>query len=74
MPSLKQILRQTIKEKGYLPINEVYQIANDLNRKQSNAERRLRHSESPEIEAVRDKYQRVIGYRWLEEPKQLNLI
>jgi len=47
-------------------INEVYRIADSMNRKRSNAERRLRPSESPRIQTIKHaKKGYIIGYRWI---------
>lgn len=74
MPSLKQTLTDAIRQNNYLSINEIYRLADEYGCKRSNAERRLRPSESPNIKAVSNKRGATIGYRWLNKPKQLNLI
>jgi hypothetical protein len=62
--SLKKILNERIIKEGYLSIQEIYQICDDLHYKASNAERRLRPSESPGVEAVYDdKGKYIKGYK-----------
>ena len=63
--SLIKTLNDKIKEAGYLSIEEIYQICEDDHFKQSNAERRLRKSESPNIAPVyNDKPRYIKGYQW----------
>lgn len=65
--SLKSELQKLIRERGYMSIDDIEAYCKRNNYKLSNAERRLRSSESPMIEAVRkDNY--IIGYR----PKRYN--
>jgi hypothetical protein len=52
MTSLRSTLNALIKEKGYLSYEEIVRITLEEGYKPSNAERRLRHSESPDIEPV----------------------
>jgi len=65
--SLKQILQSEIKDRGYLPLDEVHTIASEQGHKQSTAERKLRHSESPTIQAVENDKGMIIGYQWIGE-------
>lgn len=65
--SLKSQLNQIIKDRkgGVVSINEVYQFCDKNFYKRSNAERRLRKSDSPNVRPVfKDGY--IIGYRWAE--------
>jgi hypothetical protein len=65
--SLKKVLNERIRKEGYLSIEEIYQICEDLHYKQSNAERRLR--ESPRVEAVYDDKRKYIkGYKVISRP------
>lgn len=79
--SLRQILNDEIKNCGYVTIDRINQITSDLGYKQSNAERRLRKSESPSVEAVFNK-NHIVGYKYksniverfenLRKPKVIN--
>lgn len=51
--SLKTLLTELIWSRGYLSTRELEAFCRENNYKISNAERRLRQSESPTIEAVR---------------------
>ena len=63
--SLKALLQSEIKRRGYLSIQELEDFARRENKKLSNAERRLRPSESPMIEKVMDeRNHHIIGYRY----------
>lgn len=73
--NLKQQLIQTIETRGYVPLNELHQIASDLGHKQSTAERILRKiAEENKIQADRNGKKFIRGYRYVNEPQQLNLI
>lgn len=65
--SLIKILNDKIKEAGQLSVEEVEIIAKDNGRKISNAERRLRKSESPNIAPVKNKKGYITAYRWIGE-------
>lgn len=69
--SLKSQLTQLIKSRSgtMVSINEIYLLCQTESYKLSNAERRLRPSESPNVERV-FKNGAIIGYRW-REPGQL---
>ena len=62
MKSLKNELQRIIRERGYLSTNQVEAYCKEHGYKMSNAERRLRVSDSPMIEAV-TKNGAIIGYR-----------
>lgn len=62
MTSLKELLNQKIRELGYLSAEQVYKICLEEGYKLSNAERRLRASESPDIEPVMAKSKRGTNY------------
>lgn len=70
MMSLRSTLHSYIKEKGYASYEECVRICMEEGYKPSNMERRLRHSESPAIEAVMGTSKRgmsyIKGYRWIE--------
>lgn len=67
--SLHQILMDTIKEKGQITIAEVYDICAVNGYKQSNAERRLRKSESHLIEPIwNETHKYIAGYKWVGMP------
>lgn len=63
---LKQKLNELIRNRGgaIVPIQEIYQICLADHYKQSNAERCLRHSESPDVIPVKNPQGAIIGYRW----------
>ena len=64
--SLKTILNNEIRNFGYITISEVYEIAKREGHKASNAERRLRRSESPNVKAIYsvEPPRAIIGYEW----------
>ena len=68
--SLKKTLYLHIQSRypKSLTIQEVHIIARSLNKKESNAERRLRPSESPCVETIRNEKGHITGYRW--KPKE----
>lgn len=70
MTSLRQQLNNEIKRKGYLSYEEMVKICLEEGYRISNAERRLRKSESPEIEAVMGVSKR--GTSYVKGWKQLN--
>jgi hypothetical protein len=79
--SLKSTLHEEIRKTGYMPIERVYDICAELHYKTSNAERRLRQSESPMIAPVMSENGKYIkGYKWLglpeikKEPVQTSLL
>ena len=63
-PALKKYLITEIMKQGYLTLEQVHAIAESLGHKESTAERRLRESESPLIEAVRNEKGYIQGYRY----------
>lgn len=65
MTSLRAILNKEIRERGYLSVNEVEVLCKRENHKMSNAERRLRHSESPNVEPVKNDKGAIVGYKYL---------
>jgi hypothetical protein len=69
--SLKSNLQQIIKDRkgGIYTLNELEDYCHKANYKLSNAERRLRRSESPDIERVY-KNGAIIGYKYEEHDKQ----
>lgn len=70
MKGLKQTLHDEIKRRGYLSSYDVEKICHELHYKLSNAERRLRESESPEIERVM-KDGVIVGYRMKQGDQKL---
>jgi len=68
--SLKSILIKEIREKGQVSIDRIYQITDEMGHKRSNAERRLRASESPEIEAIYSGKGAIVAYRYIKKPEQ----
>ena len=72
--SLHSHLNRIIKERGYLSREEMEKIVRDMQFSVSNAERRLRRSESPNVTEVMGKNQRgitvIVGYRWNGEEVQ----
>lgn len=73
--SLKKTLQDTIKSyNGEICPNYVIEaICRRLNKKISNGERRLRASESPEIQSVKNGKGFIIGYRFIKD-NQLALL
>ena len=65
--SLKSKLNEAIKQKGYMSFDEVKRYTEELGYKLSNAERRLRRSESPNLERVMKKGA-IVGYKWINKP------
>lgn len=67
--SLKTILNNLIAQRGYVSSEEVYHICQEEGFKLSNAERRLRRSESPNVEPVMAKSKRgtmyIKGYKFI---------
>ncbi len=73
--SLKQTLKQVIQKRGYVPLNELHQIAEDMGHKESTAERVLRMiAQEKEVIPETNGKKFIKGYRWSREPQQLNLI
>lgn len=66
--SLKANLQQLIKERypETLTLNELEAYCHKARYKLSNAERRLRASESPNIRAIRNPKGAIIAYQWLK--------
>jgi len=62
--SLKSELNNLIREKGQVSIQEVYSYCYEHGYKQSNAERRLRQSESPDIQPIYSDKGHIKGYKW----------
>jgi hypothetical protein len=65
MKSLKYELNQAIKRSGYLTVDQVNDLTEELGYKRSNAERRLRKSESPFIRTVTNSKHYIIGYKYV---------
>lgn len=64
--ALNNLIRNNRGEPVWLPEIEKFCKANSY--KLSNAERRLRRSESPNVEPIfNDKHTAIIGYRWRKE-------
>ena len=63
--SLRSLLNSEIQRRGYLSLNEVHAIALRELKKASNAERRLRKSESPDVDAVVNEKGHIVGYKWV---------
>ena len=61
--SLKQRLNEAIKINGSMTFDEIKKYTEELGYKLSNAERRLRPSESPNIERI-EKNGAIVAYRW----------
>ncbi len=63
---LKQKLNELIKSRGgaIVPINEIYNLCLENHYKQSNAERCLRKSQSPDVIPVKNPQGAIIGYKW----------
>ena len=70
--SLQVILNNLIQNKGYVPYEEVVRVTLEEGYKVSNAERRLRRSESPKVKPIMKTSKRgtryIGAYEW-EEPK-----
>lgn len=67
--SLKSLLHSEIQRRGYLSLSEVHAIAAREGHKLSNAERRLRASESPDVKAVTNEKGFIVGYKWIGASK-----
>ena len=65
--SLKSKLNEAIKLRGYMSFDEVKRYTEELGYKLSNAERRLRRSESPNLDRVM-KDGAIVGYKWINKP------
>jgi len=65
--SLRASLNQIIYNRrgDIVSINEIYDYCKKANFKQSNAERCLRPSKSPNVESIK-KNGYIIGYKWIE--------
>lgn len=64
--SLKQKLYEELQIKGYITLDEVHAIAHREGKKESNAERTLRPSNSGTyVETKYDNKGQVKGYKWL---------
>ena len=77
--SLISKLNEAIKLNGYMSLDEIYKLTEELGFKQSNAERRLRKSESPFVNSVKNAKHYIVGYKYvgykgdagmLEKPKK----
>ena len=70
---LRKILNWELQQKGYLTIDEAHRIAKSEGHKESNAERRLRPSESPYADPDYSPHppRAIIGYKYIgtEKPK-----
>jgi len=66
--SLWNQLNENVQSRGHLSYGEMVQICMELGYKISNGERRLRKSESPNVEEIMGKSKRgtpyIVGYRW----------
>lgn len=69
--SLREALRKELETYGYISVNKAYEIAEAHKNKQSNAERRLRKSEMPDVEPVQKKGANV-GYRLIKKEQNEN--
>lgn len=71
--SLRVKLNNLIRERGEVPYEELAKFTNEEGYKLSNMERRLRSSESPEIEPIMGYSKRgteyIRAYRWRGAPK-----
>lgn len=69
--SLKAALNQMIYNRrgDIVSVNEIYEYCAKARYKQSNAERCLRPSLSPNVEAVK-KNGYIIGYKWVDKPQK----
>ena len=65
--SLKKELQNRIKEAVYLSREDVERITKNMGFVSSNAERRLRPSESPMIKEVKNEKGFIVGYEWAGE-------
>lgn len=74
MKSLKDELNKAIKNAGYLTVDQINDLTEELGYKRSNAERRLRKSESPFIEAVKNSKHYIIGYRYVGLNKEKEIV
>ena len=65
--SLKSQIYSELKERGYLTLDQVHAIAHREGKKESNAERTLRPSNSGTcVETIYDLKKQVKGYKWTE--------
>lgn len=72
--SLKKTLVETIKNyNGVCPNYVIEGVCKRLGRKISNAERRLRKSESPNIQSVKNSKGFIIGYKFIKDNQLLLL-
>ncbi len=71
--SLREQLNNLIRQRGSVPWKEIKEICDkgSMGRiyKLSNAERRLRQSESPNVETVME-HGHIIAYKWVGAPMQ----
>ena len=65
--SLKTELHRVIREAHYISTSDLERIVKNLRYKLSNAERRLRPSESPMIREVKNEKGHITGYEWIGE-------
>lgn len=73
--SLKSTLNQIIKDRngGVVSLKEIYDFCDRSHYKHTNAERRLRHSDSPDITPVyNEKRTAIIGYKYEKNRSQEN--
>jgi hypothetical protein len=63
---LRVVLNELIKSKGYVSLKEIEELTDKLGYKRSNAERRLRKSESPSVEAVMSNGA-IVGYKYVSD-------
>ena len=66
--SLRQTLNNLIRDKGYVPYEEIVRVTLEEGYKISNSERRLRKSESPQVKPIMKLSKRnteyIGGYKW----------
>ena len=67
--SLKKTLNNLIQERGYISYQELKDFCDQNGKKMSVAERRLRPSESPDIEMVKVDGS-IYGYKWRGAPSK----
>jgi hypothetical protein len=73
---LRKILNEELSQRKYLSMEEVHRIARSEGHRESNAERRLRQSESPYALPVRseDPPRAILGYRWIGEKSKIEIM
>ena len=73
---LKETLHQLIREAypNVISLDMVHILAARMNHKQSYAERKLRPSQSPQVEAIFNQQGHITGYKWIPRFEQSQLI